>query len=59
MPTEEIRQTLLTTKVLASIQERRSRLAVEWQWQNGQHDTEQLRLALRQYRSFVSAVLTI
>jgi hypothetical protein len=35
-------------------QERRSELAAAWQ--DGQPDTEQLRLALRQYRSFMGVV---
>lgn len=49
----------ITTTLLASIQERRSLLAAAWQWQDGQPDTEQLRLALRQYRSFIGVVLPI
>jgi hypothetical protein len=49
----------IATTVLASIQERRSQLAAVWQWQHGQPDTEQLRLALRQYRSFIAAVLPV
>lgn len=45
----------IATTLLASFEERRGELAAAWQ--NGQPDTEQLRLALRQYRSFVSVVL--
>jgi len=46
----------ITTTLLASIQERRSLLAAAWQCQAGQPDAEQLRLALRQYRSFIGVV---
>ena len=46
----------IATTLLASFEERRSELAAAWQ--NGQPDTEQLRLALRQYRSFVGVVLS-
>lgn len=41
--------------VTASFQERRSRLASTWR--DGQPDTEQLRVALQQYRSFMQVVL--
>jgi hypothetical protein len=40
---------------LASFQERRSSLAGGWQ--SGQPDTEELRLALREYRDFISVIL--
>jgi len=39
----------------ASLEERRGDLAAGWQ--HGQPDTEELRLALREYRSFVGVVL--
>ncbi|HEV3173076.1 MAG TPA: hypothetical protein VGZ32_22205 [Actinocrinis sp.] len=45
----------IANTLLASFQERRSELAAAWQ--DGQPDTEQLRLALRQYRSFMGVVL--
>ena len=45
----------IATTLLAAFEERRGELAAAWQ--SGQPDTEQLRLALRQYRSFVSVVL--
>jgi len=45
----------IATTLLASFQERRTLLAASWQ--HGQTDTEQLRLALRRYRSFVGVIL--
>lgn len=45
----------IATALIASLQERRSELAAAWQ--DGAPDTEQLRLALRQYRSFMGVVL--
>ena len=45
------------SRLLASFQERRRLAVAAWQRQDGQPDTEQLRLALRQYRSLISIVL--
>ena len=45
----------ITDALHASLQERRGDLAAAWQ--HGQPDTEGLRLALRQYRSFIGVVL--
>jgi hypothetical protein len=45
----------ITAALVASFEERRSELAAGWQ--QGQPDTEDLRLALRQYRSFIGVVL--
>lgn len=45
----------IVATLTASLRERTNELAAAWQ--HGQPDTEQLRLALRQYRSFVGVVL--
>lgn len=45
----------IATVLMTSLQDRQDRLAAAWQ--QGQPDTEALRLALWQYRSFISVVL--
>jgi hypothetical protein len=45
----------IATTLLASVQQRRSQLAAGWQ--HGEPDTQALRLALRQYRSFIGVIL--
>jgi len=46
---------ILVDEVLRTIAEHRQRIAGEWQ---GNTDTEGLRLAMREYRSFVDRLLT-
>jgi hypothetical protein len=47
----------IATAFMASFRERTGELAAAWQ--HGEPDTEQLRLALRQYRSFIGVVLPV
>ncbi|HEY3870413.1 MAG TPA: hypothetical protein VGM10_18750 [Actinocrinis sp.] len=45
----------IAAALMASLRDRTTELAAAWQ--HGQPDTEQLRPALRQYRSFIGVLL--